>query len=91
MSASPEPGPAAGSMSYQARICIPPLIVTGRSGAFGKTKCTGATKSNIGTIGSKSWASAPRPCIQITVPVVSGPVSISTQSKAIDCLLKLSC
>src|SRR5580765_5957432 len=65
-------------MSYQARITYPPLIVTGCSGAWGNTKRT-ARPSNpsSGTTGTKSLPSAPRPCIQITLEVGSGAVSIS--------------
>ena len=41
------------AMSYQARITMPPLIVTGRVGACGKTKRTGvpAGRPSSGTMG----------------------------------------
>ena len=53
-------------MSYHARIRWPPLIVTGRTGAWGKTKRTAsdAGRRSSGTSDSKSWPSAPSPCIQ---------------------------
>ena len=41
------------------------LVVTGRVGAWGSTKRTEGIRS-MGTIGAKSWPSAPRPCSQIT-------------------------
>jgi hypothetical protein len=54
-------------MSYHARIAMPLLIVTDRTGACGNTKRragqSGETSS--GTIGAKSWPSAPRPCSQM--------------------------
>src|SRR5688500_9590879 len=65
-------------MSYQARMRMPLLIVTGRTGACGKTKRTGCLSASSGTIGSKSCPSAPRPCSQMTAARGSGPVSIST-------------
>ncbi len=70
-------------MSYQARMRMPMLIVTGRIGACGKTKRTGvaAGRPSSGTIGSKSWPSAPRPCSQITAARGFGPVSISIVSR----------
>src|SRR5688572_3984980 len=67
-------------MSYQARMRMPLLIVTGRIGACGNTKRTACSSSSSGTIGSKSCPSAPRPCSQITAARGSGPVSISTAS-----------
>jgi hypothetical protein len=67
-------------MSYQARMRMPWLMVTGRIGACGKTKRTGLARRSSGTIGSKSWPSAPRPCSQITVAAGFGPVSISMAS-----------
>src|SRR5688500_266985 len=69
-------------MSYQARICMPLLIVTARTGACGKTKRTAGQSSSTssGTIGSKSWPSAPRPCSQITLQAGAGPVSTSIPS-----------
>ena len=68
-------------MSYQARISAPPLRVTGRMGAFGNTKRSGAFRFSMGMIGSKSWASAPRPCIQMTLPTGASPDSTVTHSK----------
>ena len=61
-------------MSYQARITWPLLIVTGRIGACGKMKRS-ARPSGSGssrTMGTKSQPSAPRPCIQMTVPIGIG-------------------
>ena len=43
-----------GSMSYQARICLPALMVTGRTGAWGNTNRNGVARPSMGTIGSKS-------------------------------------
>src|ERR1700733_13519591 len=73
-------------MSYHARIGMPPLIVTGRTGACGKTnRSAGQVRStSSGTIGSKSCPSAPSPCSQITACCGFGAVSISTQGKDID-------
>src|SRR5712664_4845530 len=70
-------------MSYHARMTWPWLMVTGRSGAFGNTKRIGrrAGSRSSGTMGSKSWPSAPRPCIQITAAVGLGALSISTASR----------
>src|SRR5713101_3683502 len=71
-------------MSYQARMTMPALIVTGRMGACGKTKRTGSEsgRPSSGTMGSKSWPSAPRPCIQITAARGAGAVSISMASSS---------
>src|SRR6201996_1757513 len=58
-------------MSYQARMLMPLLTVTGRTGAFGKMK-RGATQSgrrSSGTSDTKSVPSAPSPCIQMTLVV----------------------
>src|SRR5688500_16045312 len=67
------------AMSYHARICMPPLSVTGRTGACGKMKrsCSSSGSGSSRTIGTKSQPSAPRPCIQMTVPAGSGPVASS--------------
>ena len=56
--------------------------VTGRTGAWGKMKRSGRSgpSFNSGTIGSKSWPSAPRPCSQITQPRGDGPVSMTIGS-----------
>ena len=61
-------------MSYQARIAMPPLIVTGCTGACGKTKRTGptASSSNASAMGTKSFPSAPRPCSTMTLAVGLG-------------------
>src|SRR5690242_10284105 len=57
------------AMSYHARIGMPLLIVTGRTGACGNTKRSAghAGSTSSGTIGAKSWPSAPRPCSQVVV------------------------
>ena len=69
-----------GSMSYQPRISIPPFTVIGRTGALGNTKRRSTSSGSSGTMGSKSVASAPRPCIQITHPTGLEPVSFSRNS-----------
>ena len=68
------------AMSYQARICMPLLMVTARSGACGKMKrsASEAGSGSSRTMGTKSHPSAPRPCSQITVPAGSAPVASST-------------
>jgi len=56
------------AMSYRARIAYPLLMVTGRTGACGNTnRSAGSPPWSSGTNGSKSWPSAPRPCIQMMV------------------------
>src|SRR5712692_2648507 len=74
--------PPSSRMSYQARITWPPLIVTGRIGACGNTNRTPgrAGKWSSGTTSTKSWPSAPSPCIQTMLAVGAGAVSISTAS-----------
>src|SRR5690606_29168880 len=69
-------------MSYQARMGTPPLMVTGRTGACGKTKRRAGQpgRTSSGTMGSKSWPSAPRPCSQRMVHSGLAPVWRSTQS-----------
>ena len=62
------PSGLAGSTSYQPLIEAPPFIVIGLSGALGKMNFRGVDNPNRGTTGSKSVASAPSPCSQITVP-----------------------
>jgi len=70
-------------MSYHARIRMPPLIVTGRTGACGKTKRIAALgRRSSGTIGAKSLPSAPSPCSQMTLAVGFFPVSISIASSS---------
>src|SRR5215813_1101509 len=61
-------------------MTAPPLIVTACIGACGNTKRTArpSGRSSSGTIGSKSWASAPRPCSQMTDAVAGRPVSSSS-------------
>ena len=68
--------------SYQARMTAPPLMVTGWQGAWGKTKRTAGAADipSSGTMGSKSWPSAPRPWSQMTAARGAGPVSISIVS-----------
>src|SRR5437762_376288 len=63
-------------------MTIPSLTVTGRMGACGNTNRTPspAGSSSSGTIGSKSWPSAPSPCIQMMAARGSRAVSISTVS-----------
>src|SRR5262249_17105021 len=56
------------------------LIVTGRIGACGNTKRTARRRRSSGTIGSKSWPSAPSPCSQITASSGSPSGAISTVS-----------
>src|SRR3981081_713445 len=70
-------------MSYHARIRMPPLIVTGRTGACGKTKrIADLGNRSSGTIGAKSLPSAPSPCSQMTLAVGFFPVSISIASRS---------
>ena len=59
---------------------MPLLIVTGRTGAWGKTKRTALDRRSSGTIGSKSWPSAPKPCSQMTAACGFDPLSISIVS-----------
>src|SRR5712664_2015588 len=69
-------------MSYQARMRMPPLIVTGWTGACGKTMRIAALGSrSSGTIGAKSLPSAPNPCSQMTLAAGFFPVSISIASR----------
>src|SRR6266404_8441513 len=69
-------------MSYQARMDMPPLRVTGRTGAWGKTKRHARSPrcTISGTMGSKSCPSAPRPCSQITLAFGITAVSTSMVS-----------
>src|SRR5436189_5943102 len=66
-------------MSYHARMTKPLFQVTGRNGACGKMKRAGrlAGRRSSGTMGSKSWPSAPRPCSQMMLATGFLPVSIS--------------
>src|SRR5690606_28748158 len=76
--------PPKSRMSNQARMGMPPLIVTGRTGALGNTKRMPgpASSPSMGTIGTKSLASAPRPCSQMTAaPGAPPPISSSMVSK----------
>ena len=61
---------------------IPPLMVTGRTGAFGKTKrqARDPRGTSSGTMGSKSWPSAPNPCSQMIAAFGCGAVSTSMVS-----------
>src|SRR3954468_6042530 len=74
--------PPSSKMSYQARMRMPWLSVTGRTGACGNTKrrASEAGSRSSGTIGSKSWPSAPRPCSQMTAAEGDGPVASSMDS-----------
>src|SRR5690606_24497831 len=69
-------------MSYQARMRMPLLMVTARIGACGNTNRNAGhpNLTSSGTIGSKSWPSAPRPCSHSTAHSGAGPVSCSTVS-----------
>src|ERR1700729_411638 len=69
-------------MSYQARMRMPPLMVTGRTGALGNTKRHARSRGRTisGTMGSKSCPSAPRPCSQITAALGFAAVSTSMVS-----------
>src|SRR5499427_4089290 len=70
-------------MSYHARMRMPPLIVTGCTGACGNTKRIAVFGSGrAGMMGAKSFPSAPRPCIQITLADRFFPVSISIASSS---------
>src|SRR5882672_3700412 len=69
-------------MSYQARMCMPPLIVTGCTGACGNTKRIAALGSfRAGTMAAKSFPSAPSPCNQIMLAEGFLAVSISMASR----------
>src|SRR6185437_12608536 len=70
-------------MSYQARIDMPLLIVTGRTGACGNTKRSAghARSTSSGTIGAKSLPSAPRPCSQMMLCCGLAAVSNSTAGR----------
>src|SRR5574343_2080372 len=63
-------------MSYQAGMRWPPLMVTGRSGAWGITNRTAPTadRSRALTRGTKSSPLAPRPCKMITLATAGSPV-----------------
>jgi hypothetical protein len=69
-------------MSYQARMRMPLLIVTGCTGACGNTKRNAGQpgRTSSGTSGAKSCPSAPSPCSHSTDHCGSGPVSSSTVS-----------
>ena len=70
-------------MSYHARMRMPLLIVTARTGACGKTKrtATAGGSASSGTIGTKSLPSAPSPWSQMTLAVGCGAVSSSMQGR----------
>ena len=71
-------------MSYQARIGMPPLSVTGCTLACGNTKRTPASglSPSSRTIGTKSWPSAPSPCSQITL-ARTGPSGCTITASAV--------
>src|SRR5882672_8838358 len=74
---------APSAMSYHARMRMPPLIVTGRTGACGNTKRIAALGNrSSGTMGAKSLPSAPSPCSQMMLAVGFFPVSISIASSS---------
>ena len=81
------------SMSYQAGMTYPPLMVTGIRGALGKTKRIGAhpVRSSSGTIAAKSLPSAPRPWSQMTAAVGSGPLVVSIQGRMVGMVRCLRC
>src|SRR5712691_3532591 len=69
---------APSMMSYHARMRMPPLIVTGCTGACGNTKRIAVLGSrSSGTTDVKSLPSAPSPCSQMMLAVGFFPVSIS--------------
>src|SRR5882672_9436143 len=72
--------------SYQARMGMPPLMLTGRTGALGKTnrQARSPRRTISGTMGSKSCPSAPRPCSQITAALGLAAVSTSMVSSIVD-------
>src|SRR5438093_842881 len=75
--------PTSSRTSYHARLTMPRLIVTGRMGACGNTKRTGVPRRpSAGTMSTKSWPSAPSPCIQLTARSGDGAVSISSVSSS---------
>jgi hypothetical protein len=69
-------------MSYHARMRMPPLMVTGRTGACGNMKRQDFSicGTSCGTTGSKSWPSAPSPCSQMMAALGLGAVSTSMVS-----------
>src|SRR5437763_9816899 len=71
-------------MSYHARIGMPLLIVTGRTGACGNTNRIDSVCGSFisSTIGTKSFPSAPRPCSHTTDASGRAPVSSSTQGRS---------
>src|SRR5712692_2826808 len=74
---------APSMMSYHARMRMPPLIVTGCTGACGNTKRIAPSGSrSSGTTGAKSLPSAPSPCSQMMLAVGFFPVSISIASRS---------
>ncbi len=63
-------------MSYQEGMDMPPLIVTGWTGANGNTKRTSpmALRSTSRATGTKSVALAPSPCRMMMVDFGESPV-----------------
>ena len=84
---SARPSAVSVLMSYQARMRMPMLSVTGRTGACGNTKrMPGAAGSrSSGTIGTKSLPSAPRPCSQMTL-AEAGVAGARTMASAVSCM-----
>ncbi len=66
---------------------MPMLSVTGRTGACGNTKRMPGSAGSFssGTIGTKSWPSAPRPCSQITL-AEAGVAGARTTASAVSCM-----
>ncbi len=83
---SARPSAVSVLMSYQARMRMPMLSVTGRTRACGNTKRTASAGGNFssGTIGTKSWPSAPRPCSQMTL-AEAGVAGARTTASADSC------
>ena len=86
-SSSARPSAVSVLMSYQARIRMPMLSVTGRTRACGNTKRTPGESGSFssGTIGTKSWPSAPRPCSQMTL-AEAGVAGARTTASADSCI-----
>ena len=75
-------------MSYQEGHGMPPLTVTGRTGAWGRTKRRSG-RSMWGTMDEKSWPLAPRPCSQMTAPVgLAGPKVSRLRAMGVSGLIK---
>ena len=61
-------------------MAMPPLMVTGRTGACGNTKRMPGqpSRTSSGTIGAKSLPSAPKPCSQMMLQAGYFEVTCST-------------